>query len=130
MVRRYVAPILRVGLFFLILLAPLLLAAISQGAEPAGRSVVSLRGLVLAERPNDRWPSGARLPASAPATVADARDGKLLVEAVISGRPVRGWADAGAFVVLDGPDQSVGALVASAKLRLAANDRRPSGSYA
>ena len=123
MVRRYVAPILRVGLFFLILLAPLLLAAISQGAEPAGRSVVSLRGLVLAERPNDRWPSGARLPASAPATVADARDGKLLVEAVISGRPVRGWADAGAFVVLDGPDQSVGALVASAKLLLAANDR-------
>jgi hypothetical protein len=123
MVRRYVAPILRVGLFFLILLAPLLLAAISQGAEPGGRSVVSLRGLVLAERPDDRWPAGARLPASAPATVVDGRDGKVLVEAAISGRRVRGWADAGAFVVLDGPDQSVAALVASAKLLLAANDR-------
>jgi hypothetical protein len=123
MVRRYVVPIVRVGLFFLILLAPLLLAAISQGAEPGGRSAVALRGLVLAERPEARWPAGARLPASAPAAVIESRDGKLLVESVIAGRTVRGWAESEAFVLLDAPEQTVAGLLASARLLLAANDR-------
>ena len=123
MVRRYVAPILRVGLFILILMAPLLLAAIAQ----RGGARRALGGLPPGPRPGGETErplaGGARLPASAPATVIEARDGKLLVEAVISGRPVRGWAEAGAFVVLDGPEQNVAALVASAKLLLAANDR-------
>ena len=85
---------------------------------------MSLRGLVLAERPNDRWPAGARLPASAPATLLEARDGKLLVEAVISGRPGHAAGPTRApSSSSTGRSQSVAALVASAHLLLAANDR-------
>ena len=123
MVRRYVAPILRVVLFLLILMTPLFLAAIAGGAEIEGRFLVTLRSLVLAERPGDRWPGGPRLPASAPAKLLEARDGKFLVEAASGGKIARGWAEAGAFVVLDGPEQKFETLVASAKLLLASNDR-------
>jgi hypothetical protein len=133
MFRRTVAPILRLLAFLGILMAPLLLAAVARSEEPPaagaaapgiqGRSLVVLRTLVLSERPNDRFPSGARLLASAPATLVDSKDGRFFVEAVAPTGTVRGWADANVFFVLDDPRQTIEGLLGNARLLVAANDR-------
>ena len=71
MVRRYVAPILRLLAFLGLLASPLLLAAIAraEGVEAValkGTRLVALRSVVLADRPDDRIARGGRVAASAP----------------------------------------------------------------
>lgn len=87
MVRRYVAPILRLLAFLGLLASPLLLAAIARAdgaaAPPAavlqGTRLVALRSVVLADRPDDRVARGGRVAASAPATLLERVGGKVLV---------------------------------------------------
>ncbi len=125
MVRRFIAPILRLIVFFLILLAPLLLASLARSEEPGdGRSLVVLRSVVLGETPGERWPRGSRVPPSLPATLLERRGSDVLVEADLNGRHVRGWADSTAFEVLDDPGLPVARLLENAR-RLANQGDRP-----
>lgn len=121
MFRRWVAPILRVLAFFAILLLPLALAAIAQGAEPG--ALVTLRSLTLAERPGDRWPDGARLSASQPARLLERQGSKVRVEADGPRGPVSGWTDAEFVFQLDDPAQSAASLADRARLLLSQGDR-------
>lgn len=121
MVRRWVAPILRVLAFFAILLLPLALAAIAQGAEPG--SLVVLRSVTLAERPADRWPSGPRLSASQPARLMEREGAKVRLEADGPRGRVGGWTDGDAVFLLDDPAQSAAQLVDRARLLLSQGDR-------
>src|SRR5260221_6249966 len=115
MVRRIVAPILRLLAFILILISPVLLAAI---AHAEGTSLVALRPVTLAERPTDRSPQGVTVKKSAPATLLERRDGKVLVETPSSKGPARGWADETAFTVLDDAGLPIERLLENAKRQL------------
>jgi len=125
MVRRYVAPILRLLAFLGLLASPLLLAAIAraEGVEAAalkGTRLVALRSVVLADRPDDRIARSGRVAASAPATLLERVGGKMLVTSPGWGGSVavRGWADASAFFVLDDPGTKAEDLVRNARLPL------------
>ena len=63
MVRRYVAPILRLLAFLGLLASPLVLAAIAraEGAGVGRRTLVALRSVVLGETPGDRVARGGRV---------------------------------------------------------------------
>ncbi|MCM3877270.1 MAG: hypothetical protein NEA02_12745, partial [Thermoanaerobaculia bacterium] len=107
MVRRYVAPILRLLAFLGLLAAPLVLAAIAhgavpEGAEPDGKDLVALRSVVLGETPADRFGRGGRVAASAPVTLLERRGSLVLVVAPprAASAPARGWADSSAFFTL------------------------------
>ncbi|MEO6323626.1 MAG: hypothetical protein ABIT01_07325 [Thermoanaerobaculia bacterium] len=127
MFRRFVAPVLRLLAFIAILMIPLVLAAIAQGSpEPAQpSSLVTLRSVVLGEKIDTRYPQGARLSASAPATLVESRGGRFLVEALpeIASSPVRGWVDATAFVVLDDPSETTQRLLERVQLLVNQGDR-------
>ena len=120
MVRRFIAPILRLLAFILILISPILLAAI---AHAEGTSLVALRPVTLAERSADRYPQGAFVRKSAPATLLERRDGKLLVETPSPKGPARGWADASAFAVLDDPELPIEGLLENARRQLNQKER-------
>jgi hypothetical protein len=62
MVRRYVAPILRLLAFLCLLASPLLLAAIARAEEPNGKDLVALRSVVLGDTPADRFGRGGASP--------------------------------------------------------------------
>src|SRR5262245_28357706 len=100
MLRRVVAPILRLLLAIAILAVPLLLAAIAN-ADDGPQTFVSLRPVALATRAGGAG-SGPVLPASSVASLVERRGEQLCVEA--SGR--RGWAEASAFLALDDPAES------------------------
>jgi hypothetical protein len=127
MVRRYVAPILRLLAFLGLLASPLLLAALAraEGVETKGTRLVALRSVVLADRPDDRVARGSRLAASAPATLLERAGGKVLVTAPGwgGGVAVKGWADASAFYVLDDEKDTADRLVSNARLLLDSRDR-------
>jgi hypothetical protein len=133
MLRRYVAPILRLLAFLGLLASPLLLAAIARAEETAappgvalpGTRLVALRSVVLSDRPDDRVPRGGRVAASAPATLVERSGGKVLVTSPGWGGSVavRGWADASAFFVLDDAETKPEDLVRNARLLLDARDR-------
>jgi len=76
MVRRYVAPILRVVLFLLILMTPSSSRRSPEGGD-RGRFLVTPPEPRPRGEAGDRWPGGPRLPASAPAKLLEARDGKF-----------------------------------------------------
>jgi hypothetical protein len=121
--RRYVNPVLRLLLALLILALPVLLAALAQADDGTGRALVTLRAVTLGSRALERSPSGPRLGASATAVRVDAKGGELLVESVVKGKTVRGWAEASAFLVLDDPSLTVASLLERSDLFLAQGDR-------
>jgi hypothetical protein len=125
MVRRYVAPILRLLAFLGLLASPLLLAAIAHAEEPDGKNLVALRSVVLGETPTDRFGRGGRVAASAPVTLLERNGSRVLVAVPSRGSsaPARGWADSSAFFVLDDPREPIERLVGNARLLLDANDR-------
>ena len=130
MVRRYVAPILRLLAFLGLLASPLLLAAIAraEGVEAValkGTRLVALRSVVLADRPDDRIARGGRVAASAPVALLERMGGKALVTSPGWGGSVavKGWADASAFFVLDDPQTKAEDLVRNARLLLDSRDR-------
>jgi hypothetical protein len=125
MVRRYVAPILRLLAFLGLLASPLLLAAIARAEEPGGQDLVALRSVVLGETPTDRFGHGGRVAASAPVTLVERNGSRVLVAAPSwgSSAPARGWADSSAFFALDDPREPIERLVGNARLLLDANDR-------
>jgi hypothetical protein len=131
MFRRFVAPILRLLAFIAILMIPLVLAAIAQGAPESApaSSLVTLRSVVLGEKIDTRYPQGARLSASMPALLLESRGGRFLVEAHFEaasgvGSPaVRGWADASAFFVLDEPAETIERLLDRVRLLVNQKDR-------
>src|SRR5450755_1977181 len=127
MVRRYVAPILRLLAFLGLLASPLLLAAIAHAEERDGKDLVALRSVVLGETPTDRFGHGGRVAASAPVTLLERNGSRVLVVVPSSGggsaAPARGWAESSAFFVLDDPKEPVDRLVGNARLLLDANDR-------
>jgi hypothetical protein len=132
-IRRYVAPILRLLAFLGLLASPLLLAAIARAesaSAPApvareGTRLVALRSVVLSERPDDRAARGGRVAASAPATLAERSGGKVLVTSPGWGGSVgvKGWADASAFFVLDDAGTETEDLIRNARLLLDSRDR-------
>ena len=100
MVRRFVAPILRLLAFLGLLASPLLLAAIARAAgpeagEPDGRNLVALRSVVLGDTPADRFGRGGRVAASAPVTLLETNGSRVLVTSPAwgSSAAVRGWAE-------------------------------------
>ena len=125
MVRRYVAPILRLLAFLGLLASPLLLAALAHGEEPEGKDLVALRSVVVGETPTDRLGRGGRVAASAPATLLERNGSRILVTAPAWGTSAaaRGWAESSAFFVLDDPREPIERLVENARLLLDANDR-------
>jgi hypothetical protein len=125
MVRRYVAPILRLLAFLGLLASPLLLAAIARGEEPAGTELVALRSVTLGESPSDRLGRAGRVAASAPARLLERNGTKVLVSAPSWGTNpgVQGWADSSAFFALDDPLLPVESLLGNARLLLESNDR-------
>ena len=125
MVRRYVAPILRLLAFLGLLASPLILAAIARAEEPQGRDLVALRSVVLGETPTDRFGRGGRVAASAPVQLLERNANRVLVSASASGSipAVRGWADSSAFFVLDDPSEPIDRLLSNARLLLEASDR-------
>ena len=133
MIRRTVAPILRLLAFLGLLASPLLLAAIARaegGAVPPGAALqgtrlVALRSVVLSDRPDDRVARGGRVAASAPATLVERVGGKVLVTSPGWGGAVgvKGWADATAFFVLDDAQTKAEDLVKNARLLLDSRDR-------
>lgn len=125
MVRRYIAPILRLLAFLGLLASPLVLAAIAHGAPPEGKDLVALRSVVLGETPTDRFGRGGRVAASAPATLLERNGSRVLVAAPSwgSSAPARGWADSSAFFALDDPHEPIDRLVGNARLLLDAHDR-------
>jgi len=133
MLRRYVAPILRLLAFLGLLASPLLLAAIAraqgaaaaEGVAPQGTHLVALRSVVLSDRPDDRVARGGRVAASAPAALVERSGGKVLVTSPGwgGGVGVKGWADASAFFVLDDAQTRTEDLVRNARLLLDARDR-------
>ncbi len=125
MVRRFVAPILRLLAFLGLLASPLLLAAIARADEPEGRDLVALRSIALGETPADRSGRGGRVAASAPATLVERNGSRVLVDAPPWGTSARarGWTDASAFFVLDDPREPIERLVGNARLLLDARDR-------
>lgn len=127
MVRRYVAPILRLLAFLGLLASPLLLAALAraENVDTTGTRLVALRSVVLSDRPDDRVARGGRVAASAPATLVERAGGKVLVTTPGWGGNValKGWADASAFYVLDDGKDGADRLVANARLLLDARDR-------
>lgn len=120
MFRRIVYPILRFLLALFIMGMPLLLAAIAQADEPT--ALVTLRGVALADRPSGPA-RGARLPPSAPATLLEKRDGRFLVSGMAADGGARGWADAGAFLILDDPAVSLDRLLEKARFQLGQAER-------
>jgi hypothetical protein len=126
MVRRYVAPILRLLAFLGLLASPLLLAALAHAEEPDARDLVALRSVVLGDTATDRFGRGGRVAASAPVTLLERNGSHVLVVAPSSGGPsvtVRGWADASAFFALDDPREPIDRLAGNARLLLDAHDR-------
>jgi hypothetical protein len=125
MVRRYVAPLLRLLAFLGLLASPLLLAALARAEEPQGRDLVALRSVVLGETPADRLGRGGRVPASAPARLLERNGSRALVAAAVRGTSpaARGWADSSAFFVLDDPSEPIDRLLGNARLLLDAGDR-------
>jgi hypothetical protein len=125
MVRRYVAPILRLLAFLCLLASPLLLAAIARAEEPNGKDLVALRSVVLGDAPADRFGRGGRVAASAPVTLVERNGSRVLVSAPAWGASpaARGWADSSAFFVLDDLREPIDRLVGNARLLLDANDR-------
>ncbi|MEO8585818.1 MAG: hypothetical protein ABI584_06635 [Acidobacteriota bacterium] len=130
MVRRYVAPILRLLAFLGLLASPLLLAAIAraaapEGGEPDGRNLVALRSVALGETPADRSGRGGRVAASAPATLLERNGSRVLVASPAwgSSAAARGWAESSAFFVLDDSREPIERLLGNARLLLDANDR-------
>ena len=130
MVRRYVAPILRLLAFLGLLASPLLLAAIAraaapEGEEPDGRNLVALRSVALGDTPADRFGRGGRVAASAPVTLLERNGSRVLVASPAwgSSATARGWAESSAFFVLDDPREPIERLVGNARLLLDANDR-------
>jgi hypothetical protein len=130
MVRRYIAPILRLLAFLGLLATPLLLAAVAraEGVDTAslrGTRLVALRSVVLSERPDDRLARSGRVAASAPAALLERSGGKVLVTSPGWGGSVgvKGWADASAFFVLDDSETKAGDLVRNARLLLDSRDR-------
>ncbi|MDL2718066.1 MAG: hypothetical protein PT977_09945 [Acidobacteriota bacterium] len=130
MIRRYVAPILRLLAFLGLLASPLLLAAIAraatpEGGEPDGRNLVALRSVALGETPADRFGRAGRVAASAPATLLETNGSRVLVASPAwgSSAAARGWAESSAFFVLDDPREPIERLVGNARLLLDANDR-------
>src|SRR5512141_312708 len=125
MLRRYVAPILRLLAFLGLLASPLVLAAIARAEQPEGRDLVALRSVVLGETPADRFGRGGRVWASAPAQLLERNGSRVLVSAPAWGSipAARGWADSSAFFVLDDPSQPIDRLLANARLLLEATDR-------
>jgi hypothetical protein len=128
MVRRYVAPILRLLAFLGLLASPLLLAAIARADEPDGKELVALRSVVLGETPTDRFGRGGRVAASGPVTLVERNGSRVLVAAQSppssgSSAPARGWADSSAFFVLDDSREPIERLLGNARLLLDANDR-------
>lgn len=127
MFRRVVAPVLRLLAFFAILLVPLFLAALARADSdsPPPHLVVTLRSVVLSENPNDRFPRGSRLPASAPAVLLSQKEGRFQVEFEDSSGTLhaRGWAEASAFFPLDDPGETVEGLLERARLLVNQGDR-------
>jgi hypothetical protein len=125
MVRRYVAPLLRLLAFLGLLASPLLLAALARAEEPEGKDLVALRSVVLGETPADRFGRGGRIAASAPVRLLERNGSRVLVAAAGRGTSpaARGWADSSAFVVLDDPLEPIDRLLGNARLLLDAGDR-------
>ncbi|HMA28504.1 MAG TPA: hypothetical protein VKS23_01455 [Thermoanaerobaculia bacterium] len=125
MLRRTIAPILRLLAFLALLASPLVLAAIARAEEPEGKDLVALRSVVLGDTPADRFGRGGRVAASAEARLLERNGTRVLVSAPAWGTApaARGWADSSAFFVLDDPLEPLERLVGNARLLLEANDR-------
>ncbi|MGA7990597.1 MAG: hypothetical protein WCC53_04115, partial [Thermoanaerobaculia bacterium] len=129
MIRRCVAPILRLLAFLGLLASPLLLAVIARAegedVAPKGNRLVALRSVVLSERPDGRGARAGRVAASAPASLVEHWDGKILVTSPGWGGSVgvRGWADASAFFALGDDGTKTADLIENARLLLEARDR-------
>lgn len=121
MFRRYVAPVLRLFLALFILSLPILLAALAQAAEE-GHSLVTLRTLPLTEQPGGKG-RAFRIPASAPATLLEARGEKVLVEVRTEKGSTHGWGEASAFFTLDDPALDLPRLLEKARFQIDQNER-------
>lgn len=143
LLRRYVAPILRLVIALVILSLPILLAALASqvkgetpsptpapappttgAVEPAApHLLVALRGTGLRERAGGRGAVVARLLPSAPAALVEKRLDAWLVEAETPQGVVRGFAEAGSFLLLDDPAVSLDDLLGQARLTAQHGDR-------
>lgn len=122
MIRRYVAPVLRLLVALGILAMPLVLAAIAQAAETPS-ALVTLRAVVLSDTPLVRTGRGIRLPASFPAALLESRRGWSRVEATTESEIVTGWEETSAFLLLDDPGLDAARLLEKARFQLAQRER-------